>query len=346
MRLRASPACSVSGLVPALVVAAACSTLPAQHPQDAPLPRDVVAQAARPFYGLVDGKRLSATALTALLKSRPAVCLGESHDDPVHHYVQARVLSLLSSHSVSVGENFASGFEMFQAPFQPVLDAYADGKIREGQFIQQTEYKRRWGFDFSLYRPLLEISVSNGVSLLALNAPKEWSKAVAKTGLHGLTPALRAQLPEMQLDDQEHRRFFSAAMGGHPSAPAGKVGDSPASETAAHAATPVLDKKMERYYQAQVLWDENMANLAASWLSAQPKASRLIVFAGAGHCHRSAIPRRFERRTETPMLSVRPIAEEDLGTSPAPKDNAFDLLLVFRTNGNTNPAKQASASKK
>jgi uncharacterized iron-regulated protein len=50
-------------------------------------------------------------------------------------------------------------------------------------------------------------------------------------------------------------------------------------------------------YAAQVIWDETMATRAAGWLSASAaRKRRMVVVAGNGHCHASAIARRVLRR--------------------------------------------------
>ena len=74
-----------------------------------------------------------------------------------------------------------------------------------------------------------------------------------------------------------------------------------------------------------------MADTASRWLMQRlqsGKPARLVVLAGSGHCHRSAIPRRIQRRTGLEVLSVRPLSPGDLGRSEAPRDDEFDLLLI------------------
>jgi uncharacterized iron-regulated protein len=94
----------------------------------------------------------------------------------------------------------------------------------------------------------------------------------------------------------------------------------------------------ENYYAAQVAWDETMAETASQWFLAAEKAgqrARLLIFAGGGHCHDSAIPRRLARRTGREVLSVRPRTENELDSRrkpgdqlSVPTDQEFDLVLV------------------
>ncbi|CAK9108282.1 unnamed protein product [Durusdinium trenchii] len=54
-------------------------------------------------------------------------------------------------------------------------------------------------------------------------------------------------------------------------------------------------QELNKMYQAQVLWDEYMANTAAKYLT--DVGGRLVVLAGTNHVWRDAIPERFERMT-------------------------------------------------
>ena len=65
---------------------------------------------------------------------------------------------------------------------------------------------------------------------------------------------------------------------------------------------------LERYYAAQVIWDEAMAELSADWLSQRAPVRKLVVFAGKAHCAYSAIPARAERRGDFVAVSVLPVS--------------------------------------
>jgi hypothetical protein len=58
-----------------------------------PLPRDVVARSALPLHGLAAGALLSEAELWDRLAQAPAVCLGETHDIPAHHYAEMRAIA-------------------------------------------------------------------------------------------------------------------------------------------------------------------------------------------------------------------------------------------------------------
>lgn len=273
-----------------------------------PLPVDVVARAALPIFGLEAGVVLSEGELFDRLAASPAVCLGEFHDVAAHHYAQARALDELAARAEAEGATFGVGFEMFQRPFQGALSAYAAAELGEAELLEQTEYATRWGFDFALYRPLLEGAREHGLAALALNAPAELTRSIGRGGLEALDEAQLAQVPELVLDDAEHRTFIFGLFGVLP-------------EQAAESG-------LENVYVAQTTWDESMAESSASWLAEEAPSGRLLVFAGGAHCHRSAIPRRITRRTGEAALSAHAVFASELD-SGAFTPEGYDVLVVL-----------------
>lgn len=277
-------------------------------PSPLPLPRDVVEQAALPLYGLEAGVVLTEAALWDRLAESPAVCFGEFHDVAAHHYAETRALSELAARASSAGLTFAVGFEMFQRPFQAPLGAFVAGELGEADFLAQTEYATRWGYDFSLYRPLLEGARERQLPALALNMRAEITRKIGRTGVESLDPTELAELPELDLEDQEHREYIFGLFGVLPE----------------HGA----ELGLENIYTAQTVWDETMADTSARWLSETGPGARLLDFAGGAHCHRSAIPRRITRRTGEPALSVHAVFESELAEGSFTPEG-YDVLVVL-----------------
>jgi uncharacterized iron-regulated protein len=69
----------------------------------------------------------------------------------------------------------------------------------------------------------------------------------------------------------------------------------------------------ERIYTVQVIWDETMADTSAKWLAANP-GGHVVVLAGNGHCHDSAIVNRLKRRGIVDAISIRGVIEDDDGS--------------------------------
>jgi uncharacterized iron-regulated protein len=87
------------------------------------------------------------------------------------------------------------------------------------------------------------------------------------------------------------------------------------------------DAMLERFYTAQVVWDETMAEAVAETLTAPGAPRRIVVLAGDMHVREGlGIPDRAARRGATPYRIVLPVAaDEDLRAEP----RAADWLVLF-----------------
>ena len=133
-------------------------------------------------YKILDartGHEIPEAEFWARLGGARAVCVGEEHTNPHHHWAQLQVIDHLSRRKGP----FAVGMEMVQRPFQGVLDDYAARKIDDDALISRTGWADRWGFDYGMYRPLLHRVVARGGQLVALNASKELVKQISHHGL-------------------------------------------------------------------------------------------------------------------------------------------------------------------
>jgi uncharacterized iron-regulated protein len=234
----------------------------------------------------------SQTEIIKALTQAKVVYLAEIHDRPADHQAQLEIITKLYKHN----PNLVVALEMFQRPFQPVLDQYLAGEISETDLITQTEYEQRWGYDWEMYAPILRFSQNHNLPLLALNTPTEVTRQVAKEGLASLTPAQQEYIPplsEIDLDDPAYRQRIQEIYAKH----AGH-GDS---------------DSFERFFAAQVLWDETMADAIATYLQANPNA-QIVVLAGRGHViYGQGIPSRVARRIDSPNFTQASVlfASED-----------------------------------
>ncbi len=256
------------------------------------------------------GNEVSEATFYGELAKSAAVCVGESHNNPHHHWVQLRVLDRLSASQKTKGIMLGLGMEMFQRPYQGVLDDYVAGRIDEPTMLSRTNWKKRWGYDYKLYAPMIRMARKRGIRIIALNTARELIKKVSKGGLDNLTPSERARLPELVLDDKDHRAWFDALMrdmaGGHGHTKKKSPHKSP------HEPANSTPSMAERIYTSQVVWDETMADTAARWLADGPNR-QIIVLAGNGHCHDSAIVKRIRRRGPTTAVSIQPIIDDGKG---------------------------------
>jgi uncharacterized iron-regulated protein len=210
--------------------------------------------------------------LMASLSGERVVYVGETHTAWGDHLLQLEVLKAMATQP---GE-LALGVEWFQAPFQPVVDRYLAGEIDESEFLRDTQYYQRWRFDYRLYRPIVEFARENAIPIIALNASRELTNEISKVGIDALPEALKGQLPaEYDFSDKAYEASLREMFKLH----------------------QAEDAQFQRFLEAQLTWDETMAQNAAAWLEGGPQR-RMLVLAGTGHVSgRSGIPNRVTRRT-------------------------------------------------
>ncbi|MFO1430144.1 MAG: ChaN family lipoprotein [Candidatus Competibacteraceae bacterium] len=223
------------------------------------------------------------------LSARRLIFIGENHDRYDHHLNQLALIRRLYESD----PRLTLGLEMFQQPAQPYLDAYIAGRSDERELLEKSRYFERWGFDYRLYRPLLQYAREQSIPLLALNVPTETIRQVSQGGLGSLSVAERTRIPQIDTSDRAYRdrlrRVFEQHQG-------------------------MTDSDFQRFLEVQLLWDEGMAEQAARYLQAHPE-QRLIVLAGNGHLvYGSGIPNRVRRRLPVPMAII---LQDAASTDPA-----------------------------
>lgn len=227
------------------------------------------------------GRKATAQDVARAARGRRFVYLGESHDDPLHHRMQADIIRAL----VADGRDVVVGMEMFTRPAQQNLAGWTLGWYSDDEFIEKSDWKKQWGFDYSLYKPIFDTVKELKLPLVALNVPRDWVRAVGKAGFEGLSSDQKAELPaQMDLGNKEHREIFTTLMGGHPMT--GAQGDN--------------------IYAAQVLWDEGMADTAVKYMATRSSEKLVMVaIAGAGHAmYEQGINWRVRKRTGDPGVTV------------------------------------------
>ena len=248
------------------------------------------------------GKERQIESLVEDISTARGVFIGESHDRYDQHLSELEIIRRLYERNPN---RWAIGVEFIQRPFQPALDAYIAGEIDEREFLRRTEYFDRWGFDFRLYRPIFQFAREHGIPMVALNAPRELSENVGKVGVEGLSAALREQLPrDMDKSDKDYRKRLEKIFKQHAGGPG---------------------SNFEHFWEAQLIWDESMAERAAEYLTSHPEKA-IVVLAGSGHIEfGSGIPNRVRRRL--PAINTAILITAD---KPQKKSHLTDYSLVSK----------------
>jgi aminopeptidase N len=207
------------------------------------------------------------------LADKKIVYVGEQHDNFAHHQVQLEILEGLYKQ----GPKVAVGMEMFQRPFQKALDDYIAGTIDERTFLKRSEYFKRWDIDYHLYKPILDFARAKHLPVVALNVRREIVDKVAKSGLDSLSKEEKQEIPTaLDRSDSEYRERLKDVFAAHE-----EHGEK---------------RNFEFFYEAQLLWDETMADSIDRFVKQNP-GYRMVVLAGAGHVQfGSGIPRRAFKR--------------------------------------------------
>ena len=237
------------------------------------------------------------------LAEYPVVFVGEVHTRYDHHLIQLHIVESLAARNNKI----AIGVEWFQQPFQGALDRYIAGEIDERALLHESEYFRRWRYDFRHYAPILRYARQQGIPVIALNIPSEVISGVRDQGIEQLSPDLRRWLPRtLDRTNTRYRKRLQDVFDAHPQT---EFGD------------------FERFHTVQLLWDEAMAERAAQYMDANPD-TQLIILAGSGHlAYGHGIPARLERHTRKDAAIVLSQWEAGMDSQLA------DYLLLTQPRG-------------
>src|SRR4051812_43244313 len=164
-------------------IAALCTLLAcASTPSRAPL---------YPEHPLI-GKIWNGTAfvdeevLDAAVRSAEFALLGETHDNPDHHALQARLVR-----AAAQGRKPGIVFEMLDVGQQAAIDAAPRTPDAIGEAANWSH--SGWP-DFSMYRPIFDVALAAGLPIVAGNFTKAQMSAIVMGGAAKVPPAIAALL--------------------------------------------------------------------------------------------------------------------------------------------------------
>lgn len=210
------------------------------------------------------------------IKGSRVIYLGENHTDYGNHILQLQVIQALHAK----GLKLAVGMEMFPRSSQAALDDYIGGVVAdEKEFLARSRYFAVWGYDYRLYRDIIEFAKKYSIPLIGLNLDKQIVSQAFRTGnLDELSDEQRKDLPaDRDLDLPGYRERLEAIHSFHDTM--GKSEDS-----------------FNGFLQAQALWDETMGETIADYVTTHSDTI-MVVLVGGGHVYKAdAIPPRVARR--------------------------------------------------
>ena len=195
-------------------------------------------------------------SMVATLSKADVVLVGEQHDDPNTHRLERALLDGLARRR---GDIILS-LEMFERDVQPRLNQFHRGALPESEFLASSRPWPRYATD---YKPLVDLAVERKWPIVAANIPRPIASQISKGGLDVLRNMGESELEWVAHDwdcptGDEYYRRFKDVMGGH---------------------TGV--EEMDRFYAAQCLKDETMAeSITKAWsaaLKTNPGTRPLVV---------------------------------------------------------------------
>jgi uncharacterized iron-regulated protein len=136
----------------------------------------------KPAYYLFnkDGKDIKYEKMLKEAEDADIVLFGESHDNPISHWLQ---LELTKDLYESKKDKLVLGAEMFESDNQVILDEYLDSLISTTSFESNA---RLWPNYKTDYKPLVEFAKTNKLKFVATNVPRRYASLVNSKGFEGL----------------------------------------------------------------------------------------------------------------------------------------------------------------
>jgi uncharacterized iron-regulated protein len=250
------------------------------------------AEAAAPF---------TAASLADRMQRRPVVLLGEIHDNAVQHAVRAQALQRL----LQSGARPALAFEQFDRERQADIDRVR-GQTQQapGDRIEMLVALGARGWDWSLYRPYLQLALQYDLPIVAADLSRADAMRVSQ---HGYSAAFDAQAQaRLGLDrvpEDLLRAQLKAVEEGH--------------------CHQMPEQMLPAIARAQVARDAALADAIGPYLQ-----RGVVLLAGNGHVRRDmGVPRFLPAQDQLRVTSIG-LIEQDSGADAAPP-GAYDA--VFRT---------------
>jgi uncharacterized iron-regulated protein len=299
-----------------------------------------VAGEYRVFTGA--GEPASIDDIVAEMGRHQVVFVGEAHDDPTGHMLEAELLERAYEAYGAPGSNdsaprpVALSLEFFQRDVQVILDEYLAGLITEKAFRAASRPWPRYETD---YRLLIEFSKENGLAVIAANAPRRYTTRVTMNGresLYDLSPEALASLAPLPYGQpsEEYRdqwiQVISEVMEEEGMKCGLPIPEPEEGEEAVQARAPVgSHDNMGNQLHSQVLWDATMAYWISGYLTQEPDALVLHMVGGFHVGRGTGTPEHLEAYrpgTSRMIVVLRPV--EDIDTfEPAPDGEWGDFVI-------------------
>jgi uncharacterized iron-regulated protein len=146
------------------------------------------------IWDVAAARFIDPTTLTQRLASGRFVLLGEKHDNPDHHRLQAWVLQAM----IEAGRRPAVGFEMFSLDDAPALARHLAHHPKDAAGLgEAVNWSRRGWPAWALYQPIAEVALQAGLRLVATNLSTATAGALGRNSPQAVDAEL---IKQWQLD--------------------------------------------------------------------------------------------------------------------------------------------------
>ncbi len=226
-------------------------------------------QQVEPMYEgqlfLPNGQRTTLQEITAAHPQATFYLVGESHTSKCPKLLASNLLATLQQQ----GKQPLLGLEMLTAKQQHLLDAVNSGAIAQEQFSQHVNWQGTWGYDYSLYEPVIATAYKYNVPIYGLNIPHVTLRKSAMGNTVRVPVDERKWLPSVVIPPLDAQKKMLQEV------------------FLAHQAMRKNNNKisandnLEKFLRVQSLWDSTMAENAAKL--AQQLQRPMVILAGSGH---------------------------------------------------------------
>lgn len=256
-----------------------------------------------------NGTPVSMADIVKAAGNADVVFLGEQHDDPVGHAIEAEVFRRVYA-AYSGQRHLNLSMEMFERDVQIVVDEYLNSLITEKQFLDAS---RPWGNYKTDYRPLVEFAKEKKLPVIAANGPRRYVNMVSRGGresLSSLTKQAKEWLPPLPYGEPSaaYSAKFKALMGPSPEAQMG----------------------IDKILASQSLWDASMAYSISRALKEDRNA--LVVHLNGGFHTESrlgTVEHLLKYRPKARIIVVTMIAADDVNTFDKAKHAGLGDFVIL-----------------
>ncbi len=273
-------------------------------------------------YDLRTGRESTVDALARDMCDLDVVFLGEAHGNPYGHQLQLEAIRAIHR----LRPDMAIAMEMVERDQQQALDLYLTREKSEADFVAALKTDKRSASFFKHYKPIFDYASIYQIPMIAANVPRPLAGRVWKDGLDAVAGEKYMPARTSAPRDAYWEAFKKAfADEGHGSS--------------------FTEEQLYRYYQAQCVKDDAMAESIAGYIETQRKRGRsslVVHLCGAFHSDygRGTVARLRERLPRAKIGVVTTKAHKNV-SKPTTKVGLADFLWVVRE-----PEKRAKPASK